>query len=225
MDLLWRNNIDPSKVVMGLGFYGRSFTLSDPSCTHAGCPFSGGGNPGQCSSTSGILLDSEIKSIIAAGASPSLDSDAAVKQIVWDNDQWVSYDDQDTFKMKLDWANGKCLGGTMIWAVSGDDANATSSQALGDTTGLLQKKSIWGGSTPQVESISECVWGDCAAPDKVTCPANLAAATNGKGKSSSNAAIYSGCPKGQVRNYCCPKDDVPVCHWVRNLAPTSNRRY
>lgn len=24
MDLLWRNDIDPAKVVMGLGFYGRS---------------------------------------------------------------------------------------------------------------------------------------------------------------------------------------------------------
>jgi DUF917 family protein len=24
MDLLWRNNIDPSKVTMGIGFYGRS---------------------------------------------------------------------------------------------------------------------------------------------------------------------------------------------------------
>lgn len=31
LDLLWRNNINHSNVVMGLGFYGRSFTLADPS--------------------------------------------------------------------------------------------------------------------------------------------------------------------------------------------------
>lgn len=54
LDLLWRNKIDPSKVALGLGFYGRSFTLSDPSCNIPGCPFardrggSGGGNPGEC---------------------------------------------------------------------------------------------------------------------------------------------------------------------------------
>ena len=42
LDLFWRNNINPDKIVLGIGFYGRSFTLSDPSCKSAGCPFSGG---------------------------------------------------------------------------------------------------------------------------------------------------------------------------------------
>ena len=42
LDLFWRNNINPDKIVLGLGFYGRSFTLADPSCKSAGCPFSGG---------------------------------------------------------------------------------------------------------------------------------------------------------------------------------------
>ena len=41
LDLMWRNNIDPAKVVMGLGFYGRSFQLANPSCTAPGCGFSG----------------------------------------------------------------------------------------------------------------------------------------------------------------------------------------
>ncbi|KAI5291816.1 hypothetical protein KEM54_006393, partial [Ascosphaera aggregata] len=48
LELLWRNNIDPAKVVLGLGFYGRSFTLQDPSCKKPGCVFSAGGNAGQC---------------------------------------------------------------------------------------------------------------------------------------------------------------------------------
>ena len=56
LDLLWRNKIDPKKVVMGVGFYGRSFTLSDPSCNHAGCPFSAGGNPGPCSASAGLWI-------------------------------------------------------------------------------------------------------------------------------------------------------------------------
>ncbi|PYH28143.1 uncharacterized protein BO87DRAFT_453714 [Aspergillus neoniger CBS 115656] len=36
-----------------------------------------------------------------------------------------------------------------------------------------------------------------------------------KGKSASNVVIYSGCFNGQKRNYCCPTDHVPNCHWAR----------
>jgi chitinase len=100
LELLWRNNIDPTRVVLGLGFYGRSFTLEDPSCKAAGCPFSGGGNPGPCMNTSGVLSAVEIRDIVANGANVELDPVAAVKIITWDDNQWVSYDDAETLKMK-----------------------------------------------------------------------------------------------------------------------------
>jgi len=48
LKLLWRNNIDPAKVTLGLGFYGRSFTLTDPSCSHTGCEFSSAAPAGPC---------------------------------------------------------------------------------------------------------------------------------------------------------------------------------
>lgn len=107
--------IDPAKVTIGLGFYGRSFTLSDPSCASAGCPFSAGGNPGACTASAGTLSFSEIESIIAnEGAKVTLDKDAAVQIVTWGGNQWVSYDDADTMKLKVDYANGKCLGGVMV---------------------------------------------------------------------------------------------------------------
>jgi chitinase len=113
LDLLWRNNIDPRKVVLGLGFYGRSFTLADTSCTTPGCPFLAGANPGECTKTSGVLSNAEIQRIIIdKGLTAILDETAGVKYIVWDSDQWVSYDDADTLKLKLDFANGLNLGGT-----------------------------------------------------------------------------------------------------------------
>jgi GH18 family chitinase len=40
-----------------------------------------------------------------------------VKWITWGCNQWVSYDDADTFKQKRDFANKRCLGGLMVWAV------------------------------------------------------------------------------------------------------------
>jgi chitinase len=44
LDLLWRNSVPANKVNLGLGFYGRSYTLSDPSCSSPGCPFSDPGS-------------------------------------------------------------------------------------------------------------------------------------------------------------------------------------
>jgi GH18 family chitinase len=89
LDLLWRNNIAPKKVVLGLGFYGRSFTLSSPSCTEPGCAFSGGANPGECTQTSGILSNAEIQRNIKANSlTPVLDKESGVKYIVWDSNQW-----------------------------------------------------------------------------------------------------------------------------------------
>jgi chitinase len=55
LDLLWRNQIDPKNVVMGFGFYGRSFTMTDPTCYGPTCTFSAGGNAGPCSETVGLL--------------------------------------------------------------------------------------------------------------------------------------------------------------------------
>lgn len=90
------------------------FTLTDPSCTSPGCPFSSGGTPGACTDSAGTLSYAEIEREIAAGAKVTLDSSAAVKIVTWGGDQWVSYDDQETLKMKIDYANSKCLGGTMV---------------------------------------------------------------------------------------------------------------
>ncbi|KAH8894667.1 glycoside hydrolase [Thozetella sp. PMI_491] len=121
LKLMWRNNIDPSKVVMGLGFYGRSFALSDPSCTAPGCPFSGAAPAGPCTGSPGTLSFAEIETLIGQGATVTLDTEAAVKIVTWDGN-WVSYDDATTLQAKIDYANDNCLGGTMVWAASLDDS-------------------------------------------------------------------------------------------------------
>ncbi|OBT73001.1 hypothetical protein VF21_07849 [Pseudogymnoascus sp. 05NY08] len=137
LQLLWRNNIDPAKVNMGLGFYGRSFTLTDPSCSATGCPFSAGGNAGPCTATAGILSSVEIGDVISAGATVTLDKDAAVKIVTWGGNQWVSYDDGETMKTKLQYANSKCLGGTLVWAMDLD--NGTMIGYMGKTSNFSKK--------------------------------------------------------------------------------------
>jgi GH18 family chitinase len=63
MDLLWRNQVDPKNVVMGFGFYGRSFTMTDPSCYGPTCTFSAAGVAGDCSQTAGILIYAGMSSL------------------------------------------------------------------------------------------------------------------------------------------------------------------
>lgn len=91
LELLWRNDIDPAQVMLGLAFYGRLFTLEDPSCDSPGCPFSGGGHPGSCTATSGILSDYEINRVLEEYSPPvAYDPVAAVNWISWEEDQWYA---------------------------------------------------------------------------------------------------------------------------------------
>ncbi|KAK8076337.1 hypothetical protein PG994_003609 [Apiospora phragmitis] len=136
LELLWRNNINPQRVNLGLGFYGRSFTMKDPSCMHAGCEFIDGAHGGECTGTPGVLSAAEINRIIKDGATVTFDEKEAVKIVTWDTDQWVSWDDAQTLKIKQDYANKRCLGGTMIWAIDLDDG--TLINALGSN--LSRKK-------------------------------------------------------------------------------------
>ncbi|KAI4678875.1 hypothetical protein J4E81_010603 [Alternaria sp. BMP 2799] len=130
LELLWRNNINPARVVLGLGFYGRSFTMKDPGCMAAGCEFSEGANGGACTGTPGVLSAAEINEVIANGASVTHDEAAAVKIVTWDSNQWVSFDDTQTLRSKIDFAHEHCLGGTMVWAIDLDDGTLT--EALGE---------------------------------------------------------------------------------------------
>lgn len=117
LSLLWRAGIDPSKVVLGLGWYGRSFTLADSACAvpNGECRFTAGGTAGECTQSSGTLSNAEIKRILASGAGvESYDETAAVRWLTWNTDQWVSYDDGQTMQQKLAKASSLCLGGIMI---------------------------------------------------------------------------------------------------------------
>ncbi|KAL4739524.1 glycoside hydrolase superfamily [Aspergillus similis] len=150
-ELFWRVGIPPAKLVMGFGFYGRSFTLANPDCTKPGCPFSGASSPGPCSATGGILTYYEIMAALKEGSAskskraaitPVHDKDDAVKYFIFDDDQWISYDDETTFKQKVDWANSVGLGGAMIWASDQDtdkyDAHAALIQRDITTNPTLQ---------------------------------------------------------------------------------------
>lgn len=93
LSLLWRSGVSASNVVLGLAYYGRSFTLADPSCNEPGCRFTEGGKEGECSKAAGVLTMAEIERIrTTETVDEQFDIEAAVKWMTWDSDQvrcWV----------------------------------------------------------------------------------------------------------------------------------------
>lgn len=145
---------------MGLGFYGRSFTLADPTCSIEGCTFIDGGIAGPCTGnigsfyplypllipflhtnttlSKGTLSFAEIESIVAdpsKSAMITLNTPAAVQEVVFSPSQWVSYDDNTTFLSKYTYANAHCISGLAVWAVSNDDRIGSAQQQLCDAIG------------------------------------------------------------------------------------------
>ena len=189
LDLLWRNNINSSKVVLGLGFYGRAFTLQSPSCSKPGCPFAGGAEKGNCTGESGILSNSEIQDVITqTGAKPILVEKDAIKYLTWDSDQWVSYDDEETLKMKRAYVNKLCLGGTMVWALDldnpGEDTSIdnliSSSPSLDSKWNTLASKRAVTRSNSQTLGL---FWTNCQPIDTAyPCPQGYRAIAYGHGK-------------------------------------------
>ncbi|KAI0124098.1 family 18 glycosyl hydrolase [Xylariales sp. AK1849] len=211
LDLLWRSGVQPAKVVLGLGWYGRSFTLTDPSCNtpNGVCEFSGGADAGPCSDASGILTLQEIKDVISANnVQPVWDKTAGVKWITWDSNQWISYDDDDTFDQKRKFANSRCLGGTMVWAI--DQVDQTADNGLAPATGVTtQDQTDAKQRSDDIAAGITCYTTDCGKKCKKG--TNEAAQMNGQpGKLSTNDR----CKADEYRSLCC--DDgtrMGTCQW------------
>lgn len=218
LDLLWRNNISPSQVNLGLGWYGRSFTLKDPSCNIPGCIFSEGGTAGECTNSAGTLSNAEISRIIASNSlTPTIDQEAAVKWITWDSNQWVSYDDGETMQMKLQAASELCLGGTMIWSIDQDGTdNASSNDLLGIGTanGVLQSDAAmlreWQTTARTAATIqNSCYWSFCGDE----CTTGFIAETYAKGQVI-GVETDMNCQGDDVKTLCCaPGTNTGTCSW------------
>ncbi|XP_021952748.1 endochitinase [Folsomia candida] len=120
LQLFRKGGVPPEKLVFGLGFYGRSYTLTQPECGKgSGCEFNGPGEAGACTAGAGTLAYFEIEELIKAqNLAPGLDSLSLTRYLNYDGGkQWVTYDDEITLKFKTDWARVNCLKGVMVWSV------------------------------------------------------------------------------------------------------------
>ncbi|KAK5654041.1 hypothetical protein OQA88_7719 [Cercophora sp. LCS_1] len=223
LDLYWRNDIPPDKLNLGIGFYGRSFELADPACSKPGCIFKGGAAPGSCTANSGTLAYREIVDIIKQNnLKPYYEEEHQIKYIVWNQNQWVSYDDAETIKAKIDFANNLGLGGLLIWSIDQDTDNLEAlSAVVGPQTIALAMRSregddaaFWQDIGAQSCYTTEC-GGSCRAGFKKITQQPCGGATFLFRHSDSADSLL-----------CCPLTNAPDpddCTW-RGGAPSCNGR-
>jgi chitinase len=173
LDLLWRNDVNPTKVVMGLAFYGRTFSMTSGACNTPGCTYESGGQRGKCSKEVGILLNSEIDDLVKQNSlTPTLYKKETAKVATWGN-QWVAYDDEETLQMKSEYAQTRCLGGLMVWAISHDTEDAKYHKALAKAANRkITSLPMTDGSDDAYKDLEvdapQCKWTNCGDSEYVS---------------------------------------------------------
>ncbi|KAI1055386.1 hypothetical protein LB506_011501 [Fusarium annulatum] len=228
-DLLWRNDVDPDQVNMGLAFYARTFTASSSSWMSPGCLFDAGGPAEPCTDAVGVMSNPEIMRKLGGKiGSGDLDKAAAIKTLKFGT-TWLTYDDVDTWKLKLDFARSQCLGGAMVWAISQDTSDGKFSKQLQEATGYKSKgvttfnstKSLGGGvfiETSESEanadvSDEQCRWTNCGE----TCPSKWKTVPRQDPYRTSSKEIMmdgTACNGNGIRTFCCPPKEQPFCQWL-----------
>ncbi|KAB5591563.1 hypothetical protein CTheo_4992 [Ceratobasidium theobromae] len=107
--------IDMRKVNLGLAWYGCSYALADKNCNSYGCLMTGGGAKGECTNATGMLSYLEITWLIGSNT-VHYDKDSKTKWFKNSSDL-ITYDDEETWKAKKEFADNTCFGGTMVWSM------------------------------------------------------------------------------------------------------------
>nr|CAD7429082.1 unnamed protein product [Timema monikensis] len=108
-----------SKINLGMGTYGRSFTLQSADNSGLGAPINGAGQAGPYTREAGTLGYNEICEQKGQWTEHWND-DQQVPYAVNGN-QWVGYDNVKSIGIKSEYVKAKNLGGAMIWSVETDD--------------------------------------------------------------------------------------------------------
>ncbi|CAG6021737.1 unnamed protein product, partial [Menidia menidia] len=115
----WRDNGTPAeKLNMGFATYGRAFRLSTQS-SQVGAPFSGAATPGPFTQEAGFWSYYEICTFLE-GATVQLIQDQKVPYATKQN-EWVGYDNKESFNTKVRYLKDNSFGGAFIWALDLDD--------------------------------------------------------------------------------------------------------
>jgi len=110
----------PEKLIMGLGTYGRSLHLSQPSQHGVHDRINGAGTMGAITKEAGFLAYYEICEKLKHGYTRVWNDEQKVPY-AYSSTDWVGYDDVQSFQVKADYIKANHLGGGMVWTIDLDD--------------------------------------------------------------------------------------------------------
>lgn len=110
------------KLILGIPYYGRSFTLQNKNERSFGSACAGEGQPGESTRESGFLsYGFEICKYLKSQNWTRAWSREHQVPYAYKQSQWVGYDDEESIKVKVNYVTKYCLGGAMVWSIDLDD--------------------------------------------------------------------------------------------------------
>lgn len=116
---LQRRGVPNGKIVVGLPFYGVSWTLQNRGMTSPGDSASGPGQAGPLLNERATKAYYEV--CLAKKQEHWTDRREDGGCYMFRGDQWVAYDDPETLRRKAQYVQQQGLGGVMIWDITTDD--------------------------------------------------------------------------------------------------------
>lgn len=114
----WLSQGVPSdKIVISIPFYGNTYTLKDSEENQVGAPSTDAGRPGPFTDKPGFLAYNEI----CHKNWQEVNDDESGAMYTYLEDEWISYDNNQTLGMKIHYVNQFDLGGVMVWSLEDDD--------------------------------------------------------------------------------------------------------
>jgi chitinase len=113
--------VPPEKLVLGMPTYGHTFAGVETDKPKS--PHKGKGPKARCTSEPGSIAYFEVEEMLKAGQLKRYWDDETATPYAYDpkTKMWVTYDDPESFKKKLDVLQEKKLAGAMFWAIDLDD--------------------------------------------------------------------------------------------------------
>lgn len=151
MSMITKAGLETSQIVIGVTSYGRSFRMSQSSCSGPLCTFEGSRSQSiayaaPCTNTRGYMANAEIKDVIGSHAQFSvfqdfIDKDSDSNILIYGSPgavDWVAYMDGDLKSNRTRWIESFNFGGSGDWAIDleshtdGDNGGDQSSGGSGD---------------------------------------------------------------------------------------------
>jgi len=122
VDYWLSHGVSANKLLLGLATYGRGWKLQDPTCTETRCPTNGACAAGQYTQLPGYLAYFEIEAMVNSGqATKYWDDERKVPYVITTANDWIGYDDLESFEVKTDFIRSNGLRGAIVWAIDLDD--------------------------------------------------------------------------------------------------------